>query len=171
MTEFHVQSLSAFLAWMPQPVFPHHDDGRAGYVDQFGEFGLSVSVSVPPIFEPLHAGRLCPDEVVVDWSVFTVGPDGVEESCVGVLAYREFSSFDDGGEWFRCHGFLFPFVWCRGVEEFLYKFLAFLGESPSPAWSFPFTDAVSVYTADVSCSFEFNHAAPQALWRVAIAEH
>lgn len=74
-------------------------------MDQFGEVGLRVSVSVPPIFEPLHAGRLRPDEVVVDWSVFAVGHDGVEESGVRVLAYRDLSAFDGGGEWCLCHGF------------------------------------------------------------------
>ena len=73
-------------------------------MDQFGEFSLRVPVSVPPVFESLHAGRLCPDELVVDWRAFAVGPDGVEESGVGVLAYRDLSAFEGGGEWFRCHG-------------------------------------------------------------------
>lgn len=71
---------------MPQSVFPHHDDGRTGYVDELGEFGLRVSEPVPPIFESLHAGRLCPDEGVVDWRVFSVVSDDVEEACLGVLA-------------------------------------------------------------------------------------
>ena len=75
-------------------------------MDQFGEFGLRVPASVPPVFESLHAGRLCPDEPVVDWRAFAVGHDGVEESGVRVLAYRDLSAFEDGGEWFRCHGFL-----------------------------------------------------------------
>lgn len=74
-------------------------------MDQFGEFGLCVPVSVPPIFEPLHAGCLCPDEVVADWSMAAVGPDDVEESGIGVLAYEDFFAFDGGGEWFLCHGF------------------------------------------------------------------
>lgn len=108
-----IEHLSIFLAWVSQPVFPHHDDGWAGYVDQFGEFGLGVSVTVPPVFEPLHAGRLCPDERVADWDMFAVGPDGEEESCIGVLVYCDFFAFDGGGEWFRCHGFLIAFrlVW------------------------------------------------------------
>ena len=138
-------------------------------MDQFGEFGLRVPVSVPPVFESLHAGCLCSDEVVVDWSVFSVGSDGVEESGIGVLAYGDFSAFDGGGEWFLCHGFLFPFVWCCGVEEFLCEFLAFFGELPSPAWSFPSAGAVSVDAVGVSGSFEFDHAASEALWSVVAA--
>lgn len=144
---------------MPQTVFPHHDDRWTGYVDQFGEFGLRVSVSVPPIFEPLHAGRLIFDEPVGDWGVATVQPDGVEESRMGVLVYRELFALDGDLEWFRCHGSLFPFAWCRGVQEFLCQFLAFLGELPSPAWSFVAAGAVSVDAVCVSCSFEFDHAA------------
>lgn len=100
-----IESLSVFLTGIPQSVFPHHDDGRAGYVDQLGEFGLRVSVSVPPIFESLHAGCLCSDERVADWLMFAVGSDSVEESCIGVLVYGDFSTFDGGGEWFLCHGF------------------------------------------------------------------
>lgn len=102
---------------MPQPVFPHHDVCRTGYVDQFGEFGLRVPVSIPPIFEPLHAGCLCPDEIVVDWSVFAVGPDGVEESCISVLTYGDFSAFDGGGEWFLCHGFSYFLSSCVVVSR------------------------------------------------------
>lgn len=94
---------------MPHAVFPHHDDRRAGYVDQVGEFGLRVPVTVPPIFEPLHAGRLCPDELVVDRGVFPVGENGVEESRVGVLVYGDFFAFDGGGEWSLFHGFLISF--------------------------------------------------------------
>lgn len=90
---------------MSHSVFPHHDVGRAGYVDQFGKVGLSVPVSIPPVFEPLHAGRLCSDEVVVDWRVAAIVFDGVEESRIGVLVYRECFAFDGGGEWFCCHGF------------------------------------------------------------------
>lgn len=84
--ELGIDPLSAFLAWVSQPVFPHHDDCRTGYVDQSGEFGLGVPVTVPPIFEPLHAGCLCSDELVVDRCMFPVVFDGVEESCARVLA-------------------------------------------------------------------------------------
>lgn len=91
--------------------------------------------------------------------MFAVGHDGVEESRVCVLVYRDLLAFDGGGEWFRCHGFLFPFVWCRGVEDVFHEVFAFFGELPSPAWSFSFADAVSVDAVDVSCSFEFDHAA------------
>ena len=73
---------------MSQAVFPHHDDGRTGYVDQLGEVGLGVPVSVSPIFESLYAGRLRPDELVWDWSVAAVQSDGIEESRIGVLIYR-----------------------------------------------------------------------------------
>ena len=73
-------------------------------MDQSGEVGLRVPESVSPIFESLHAGRLCTDEGVADRSVSTIGPDGVEESGIGVLVYRECSAFDGGCEWFRCHG-------------------------------------------------------------------
>lgn len=102
---------------MPQPVFPHHDDGRTGYADQSGEFGLSVPVPVPPIFESLLAGRLRPDEAVADWGVPAVAFDCVEESRVRVLGYCDVFAFDGGGEWFRCHGlltFFRPVSWCRG---------------------------------------------------------
>lgn len=54
-------------------------------MDQFGKVGLSVSVSIPPVFESLYAGRLRPDELVVDWNVSAVVADGVEKACVGVL--------------------------------------------------------------------------------------
>ena len=54
---------------------------------------------------------------------------------------------------------LLSFAWCRGVEELLHEFLAFLGELPSPACPVVFADAVSVDAVDVSCSFEFDHAA------------
>lgn len=54
---------------------------------------------------------------------------------------------------------LLSFVRCRGVEELLREFIAFLGELPSPAWAVVFADAVSVDAVDVSCSFEFDHAA------------
>lgn len=47
----------------------------------------------------------------------------------------------------------FPFGRCCGVEDFLHEFLSFLGELPSPAWSFSFAGAVSVYSVDVSRSF------------------
>lgn len=66
--------------------------------------------------------------------------------------------------------FLLSFVWCCGVEDFLHEPLAFLGELPSPAWPFSFADAVSVYTVDVSRSFQFDHAASQALRRVPVSE-
>lgn len=89
---------------MSQSGFPHHDDGRAGYVEEFGEVGLRVSVTVPPIFELLSAGRLCFDGRVVDRGVSAVGEDGVEESRVRVLVYGGFLSVDCGGEWFVCHG-------------------------------------------------------------------
>ncbi len=111
-----IESLSVFLAWMSQLVFPHHDDGWTGYVDQSGEFGLRVSVSVPPIFEPLLAGRLRPDETVADWGMPAVAFDCVEESRVRVLEYCDLFVFDDSGEWFHCHGFLTffrPVSWCR----------------------------------------------------------
>ena len=119
-------------------------------MDQSGEFGLRVSVTVPPIFKPLQAGRVPPDEGVVDWSVFPVGHDGVEEACIDVLVYCEFFVSDGGGEWFLCHGFLLSFVRCREVEEFLHEFIAFLGELPSPAWPVVSADAVSVDAVDVS---------------------
>ena len=157
--ELGIDPLSVFLAWVSQPVFPHHDDGWTGYVDQFGEFGLRVSMPVPPIFEPLYAGRLRSYEAVVDRGMAAVAFDGVEESGIGVLIDRDLSAFDDSGEWFRCHGFLFPFVRCCEVEEFLHVFLAFFGECPSPAWSFPGAESVPVDAVGVSCSFEFDHAA------------
>lgn len=83
---------------MPQPVFPHHDDGRAGYVDQFGEFGLRVSEPVSPVFEPFLAGRPRFDASVVDWSASSVGRDAVEEACMCVLVYCEFFIPNGGGE-------------------------------------------------------------------------
>ncbi len=86
-------------------------------MNQFCEFDLSVPISVPPVFEPLHAGRLRPDERVADWSVPAIVSDGVEESRIGVLADRELPAFDGGCEWFRCHGILISFrrvSWCRG---------------------------------------------------------
>ena len=107
--ECGIESLSVFLAWMPQAVFPHHDDGRTGYVNQSGKLGLSVPVPVPPVFEPLHAGRLRPDEAVVDWSVPAIASDGVKKPCVRVLADREFSAVDGGDERFCCHGGLISF--------------------------------------------------------------
>lgn len=116
----------------------------------------------------MHAGRLCPDETVVDWRVPAVVKDGVEEACIGVLVYRDLFASDGGGEWFRCHGFsLFPFVWRDWVEEFPDESLAVLSEGPSPAWAIMSAGAVLVDAVDVSCPFEFNHAAPQALRRVA----
>lgn len=102
---------------MPQSVFPHHDDGRAGYVGQSSEFGLRVPEPVSPVFEPFWAGRPCFDESVVDWSVFSVGRDAVEEACVYVLVYREFFVSDGDGEECLCHGFPTFFrlvLWCRG---------------------------------------------------------
>ena len=63
---------------------------------------------------------------------------------------------------------LLPFVWCRGVEDLLHEFIAFLGELPSPAWPVVSAGAVSVDAVDVSCSFEFDHAASQALWSVGV---
>ena len=144
---------------MPQPVFPHHDDGRTGHVDQSGEFGLRVSVPVPPIFESLLAGRLRPDEEVVDRGMPAVAFDCVEESSVRVLGHCDFFAFESGGEWFRCHGFLLPFVRCCEVEEFLHVFLAFFGELPSPAWSFSGAYSVPVDAVNVSFAFEFDHAA------------
>lgn len=107
--ECGIESLSVFLARMPQAVFPHHDDGRAGYVNQSGKPGLSVPVSISPVFEPLSAGRLCLDEAVVDWRVTAVAPDDVEEPRVGVLVDRELSAVDGGREWFRCHDVLISF--------------------------------------------------------------
>lgn len=106
-----------FLAWISQAVFPHHDDRWTGYVYQAGEVGLRVSVTVPPIFEPLHAGRLSVDEEVVDGRMPAIVSDGVEESCIGVLVYRDFFFFDCGDEWVPCHGVLIPFrllSCCRG---------------------------------------------------------
>lgn len=67
-------------------------------MDQCGEVGLCVPVPVPPISEPLHAGGLCFDEVVVDRGVSAVVQDGVEESGAGVLEYCDFLAFDGGGE-------------------------------------------------------------------------
>nr|UVX79209.1 MAG: hypothetical protein [Bacteriophage sp.] len=55
--------------------------------------------------------------------------------------------------------FLLSFDWCRGVEELLHEFVAFLGELPSPAWPFPPADSVSVDAVNVSFAFEFDHAA------------
>lgn len=138
-------------------------------MDQPGELGLGVSVSVPPIFESLTGGRLGPDENVADRGMFSVGLDVIEGSRIGVLVYCDLFAFDGDGEWFLCHGFLFPFVWCCGVEEFLREFLAFFGELPSPAWSFPGADAVPVDAVGVAVSFEFDHAASQALWSVVAA--
>lgn len=54
---------------------------------------------------------------------------------------------------------LLPFVRCRGVEDLLHEFIAFLGELPSPAWPVVSAGTVSVDSVDVSCSFEFDHAA------------
>lgn len=116
--ELGIESPPIFLAWMSQPVFPHHDDGRTGYVDQLCEFGLRVSVPVSPIFESLLAGRLRPDEAVADWCMPAVAFGCVEESRVRVLGYCDFFAFDGGGEWFRCHGFLTffrPVSWYRGA--------------------------------------------------------
>lgn len=144
---------------MPQPVLPHHDNGRTGYVDQLCEFGLRVSVPVSPIFESLLAGRLCPDKAVADWGMPAVAFYCVEEPRVRVLVDRDLFAFDGGGEWFRCHGFLLPFVRCCEVEEFLHVFLAFFGECPSPAWSFPDTDSTPIDAVNVSFAFEFDHAA------------
>lgn len=56
-------------------------------MDQFGEFGLSVSVPIPPIFESLLAGRLRPDEAVADWGTPAVSCGCVEESRVRVLGH------------------------------------------------------------------------------------
>lgn len=112
-----VDRLSGFPAWMPRAVFPCFDDGLAAYVDQFGQIGLRVSVTVPPIFEPLYAGRLVPDEPVVDRRVPAVVFDGVEESRVRVLMHEGFLAFDGDGEWFLCHGVLISFRlawWWRG---------------------------------------------------------
>lgn len=168
--ELGIEPLSVFLTWVSQAVLPHHDDGRTGHVDQFGEFGLRVPATVPPIFEPLRAGRPCLDAGVSDWSVFSVGCNGVEEACIDVLVYEGFFAFDGDGEWFFCHGSLVPFVRCCGGEEFLHAFPAFFGECPSPAWSFPDACSVPVDAVGVSGSFEFDHAASQALRRVEVAE-
>lgn len=54
---------------------------------------------------------------------------------------------------------LLSFVWCRGIEELLHEFVAFLGELPSPAWPVVSADAVSVDAVNVSRPFEFDHAA------------
>ena len=128
-------------------------------MDQSGKFGLRVSVPVPPIFESLLAGRLRPDEAVADWGMPAVVFYCVEESRVRVLVDRDLFAFDGGGEWFRCHGFLLPFVRCCEVEEFLHVFPAFFGELPSPAWSFSGAYSVPVDAVDVSFAFEFDHAA------------
>lgn len=74
---------------------------------QSGEFGLRVSVPVPPIFESLLAGRLCPDKAVADWGMPAVAFDCVEESRVRALGYCDAFAFDGGGEWFRCHGLFY----------------------------------------------------------------
>lgn len=66
---------------------------------------------------------------------------------------------------------LFPFVRRRDVKEFLCQFPTFLGELPSPAWSFPGAGSVPVDSVGVSPAFEFDHAAPQALWCVAASQH
>lgn len=78
-------------------------------MDQLCEFGLRVSVPVPPIFESLLAGRLRPDEEVADRGMPAVAFDCVEEPRVRVLDYRDFFAFDDGCEWFRCHGLFTAF--------------------------------------------------------------
>ena len=86
-------------------------------MDQFGEFDLRVPEPVSPVFEPFLAGRPCFDASVVDWSVFSVGRDAVEEACVSVLVYREFFVSDGDGKERRFHGSLIPFrpvLWCRG---------------------------------------------------------
>lgn len=87
---------------------------------------MCVPVTVPPISEPLHAGGLRFDEMVGDWRVLAVVPDGVEESRVGVLEDCEFLASDGGGEWFRCHG----------VSHFLS--VGVVGSRSSWASSFPF---------------------------------
>lgn len=104
VAEFGVDQLPVFPAWVPPAVLPHHDDGRAGYMNQVGEFGLRVTVAVPPIFESLLAGRLRSDETVVDWRMPAVVADGVEESRVGVLTCQDFLAVDGDREWVRCHG-------------------------------------------------------------------
>lgn len=86
-------------------------------MDQAGEVGLCVSVTVPPIFESLHAGRLGTDVGVVDGYVPAIVSDGVEESCIGVLVYRDFFFLDCGDEWVPSHGVLSSFrllSCCRG---------------------------------------------------------
>lgn len=67
--------------------------------------------------------------------------------------------------------FSVPFGCCRVVEDFFYEFPAFFGELPSPAWSFVAAGAVPVDAVDVSCSFEFDHAASEALRRIAVTQH
>lgn len=111
---------------------------------------------VSPVFESLLAGCLRPDISVADWGVSAVAFDCVEESSVRVLGYCDFFAFDGGGEWFRCHGCLLPFIRCCGVEEFLHEFVAFFGELPSPAWPVVSAGAVSVDAVGVSGSFEFD---------------
>ena len=106
--EFGIESLSVFLAGMPQPVFPHHDDGRAGHVDQLGEVGLCVPVPVSPIFESLLAGRLCTDKAVADWGMPAVAFYCVEESRIRVLGHCDAFAFDGGGE--TTHDVSFCFV-------------------------------------------------------------
>lgn len=66
--------------------------------------------------------------------------------------------------------FSFSFVWCCVVEDFLHEFFAFFGELPSPAWPVVSADAFSVDAVDVSRSFEFDHAASEALRRVMVVQ-
>lgn len=66
--------------------------------------------------------------------------------------------------------FLFPFVLRCAVKDCFHEVLAFFGELPSPAWAFPGADAVSVDAVDVSCPFQFDRAASQALGRVPVSE-
>ena len=170
VAEYVIEQTSIFLAWISQSVFPRRDHRRTGYVDHFGELGLGVSVAVSPIFESLSAGRPYPDEIVVDRCVAAVAEDGVEKSCIGVLVYGCFFVVDGGGECGCFHGFLSPFGWCCGVEDFLHEVLAFLCELPSPAWPVVSAGAVPVRTMDVSRSFQFDHATSQALRRVTVSE-
>lgn len=64
---------------------------------------------------------------------------------------------------------LFPFV-CHCVGDFPYEYPSLGGEFPSPAWPIVAADAVSVDAGGVSCPFEFDEAASQALRRVLEAD-
>ena len=78
-------------------------------MDQFGEVGLRVAETVSPVFEPLHACSLRPDESVVDRGMPVVACSGVEEPRKSVLMHCNLFVPDCDRKWFCCHGFLIFF--------------------------------------------------------------